>query len=169
MSILNQPKPNQDEVTDKLRGAIVHRGLWMGLILAEAKERGLDWEQIGHAAVMRTGCIHGEGIKARMDVPGSLISFANAFFTEDIKKIFEIEVKKLDEDVLEVEYGYCPLVTAWLQAGLEEKMLSTLCDIAMSGDRGICSHFDEFEFHLGKTIARGHRVCEVSFTRKKAD
>ena len=40
MDILNQPKILQDDVTNKLRNAIMHRGLWMGLILKEVKERG---------------------------------------------------------------------------------------------------------------------------------
>lgn len=167
MSILNQPKNVQDDVINKLRGAIIHRGIWMGLILKEAKEKGLDWEQIGHSAIFKTGCLHGEGIKERMGVPGSLVSFGNTFFTEDIKKVFEIEVKTIDEDELTLEYGHCPLVTAWQQIGIEGEMLETLCDIAMSGDRGISSRFEEFEFTLGKTIAQGHRVCEVCFTRKK--
>ena len=46
-------------------------------------------------------------------------------------------------------------------------MLTKLCDIAMSGDRGIDSRFDDFEFKLGKTIAEGNPVCEVKFLRKK--
>ena len=37
----------------KLRSAITHRGLWMGLLLKEAKERGLEWEEIGHSAYSR--------------------------------------------------------------------------------------------------------------------
>jgi hypothetical protein len=167
MSTLNQPKSVQDDVINKLRGAIIHRGMWMGLLLKEVKERGPDWEEIGHAAVFKTGCLHGDGIKARMGVPGSLVSFGNTFFTEDIKKIFEIEVKKLDEEELILEYGHCPLVTAWQQLGIEGEMLEKLCDIAMSGDRGISSRFEAFEFKLGKTIAQGHKVCEVCFTRKK--
>ena len=58
----------------------------------------------------------------------------------------------------------------WLhsEAGIEGEMLSKLCDIAMSGDRGIGSRFENFEFHLGKTIAQRNKVCEVAFTRKKA-
>ena len=167
MSILNQPKNVQDDVINKLRAAIIHRGIWMGLILKEAKEKGLDWEQIGHSAIFKTGCIHGEGIKERMDVPGSLVSFGNTFFTEDIKRVFEIEVKKIDNEELKLEYGHCPLVTAWQQIGIEAEMLEKLCDIAMSGDRGISSRFEEFEFKLGKTIAQGHPVCEVCFTRKQ--
>ncbi|HCM24975.1 MAG: hypothetical protein A2Z99_02390 [Treponema sp. GWB1_62_6] len=167
MCVMNQPKNTNDLVINKIRNAIVHRGLWMGLILKEAKEKGLDWEKIGHSAVFKTGCMHGDGIKGRMDVPGSMVSFGNTFFTEDIKKIFEIEVKKIDEDELKLEYGHCPLVTAWQQAGIEGEMLEKLCDIAMSGDRGIESRFPEFEFKLGKTIAEGNKVCEVCFTRRK--
>lgn len=101
-----------------------------------------------------------------MDKKASLVSFGNTFFTEDVKKIFEIEINKMDENELKLEYGYCPLVTAWQQLGLDATMLEKLCDIAMSGDRGIESRFDEFEFTLGKTIAQGNSTCEVCFTRK---
>lgn len=167
MCVLNQPKNTSDPVINKIRNAIVHRGLWMGLILKEAKERGLDWEAIGHSAVFNTGCMHGDGIKSCMDVPGSLVSFGNTFFTEDIRKIFEIEITKIDENELNLEYGHCPLVTAWKQIGVDDDMLVKLCDIAMSGDRGIDSRFEDFEFKLGRTIAEGHPVCEVQFLRKK--
>lgn len=167
MTTLNQPKNTDNPEINKIRGAIIHRGLWMGLILKEAKERGLDWEGIGRAAVFKTGCIHGEGIKERMDVPGSMVSFGNTFFTSDIRKIFEIEVKEITEEVLKLEYGHCPLITAWQSVGIEGELLEKLCDIAMCGDRGIESRFSEFEFELGKTIAQGNPVCEVNFHRKK--
>jgi hypothetical protein len=167
MCPLNQPKKTDDPVVTKVRDAIAHRGLWMGLILREAKERGLDWEAIGRQAIFNTGCMHGDGIMERMDIPDSLVSFGNTFFTEDIRKIFEIEVKKLDENDLQLEYGHCPLVAAWKQIGVDDETLAKLCDIAMSGDRGIASRFSKFEFELGKTIAEGHPVCEVKFSRKK--
>lgn len=163
----NQPKNTDDQGIVNLRNAIGHRALWMGLILKEMKERGLDWEEIGHSAIFATGCMHGDGIKDRLDSPGSLIEFGNTFLNEDVRKIFEMDIKKLDESELTVEFGYCPLVTAWTQAGIEGEMLSKLCDIAMSGDRGIGSRFESFEFQLGKTIADGSRVCEVAFVRKK--
>jgi hypothetical protein len=167
MRIQNQPELVQDELVNKLRGAIIHRAMWMGLILKEVQERGHDWEEIGHAAIFKTGCMHGEGIKDRMGIPGNLVSFGNTFFTEDIKKVFEITVKQIDEDELRLEYGHCPLVTAWQQLGFEGEMLEKLCDIAMSGDRGISNRFESFEFKLGRTIAQGHKVCEVCFTRRK--
>ncbi len=50
---------------------------------------------------------------------------------------------------------------------LEGEMLEKLCDFAMSGDRGISSCFEAFEFKLGRTIAQGHEVREVCFSRKK--
>ncbi len=167
MCILNQPKMTEDPAINKLRNAMIHRGLWMGLLLKEMKERGLDWEQIGHSAVFKCGCIHGEGIKNRMELVGSLVSFGNTFFSEDIRKIFEIEVKAINEEELRLEYGHCPLITAWHQIGVDADMLAKLCDIAMSGDRGIEKCFEEFKFTLGRTIAQGHPVCEVSFTRRQ--
>jgi len=168
MCIMNQPKNTQDPTVNKVRSAMIHRALWMGLILKEAKDMGLDWEQLGHSAIFKAGCIHGDAIKERMDVPDSMVSFANTFFTEDIKKIFEVRVTRLTEQVLSLEYGHCPLVSGWQQMGIEGEMLEKLCDIAMSGDRGIKSRFGEFEFVLGRTIAQGHDVCEVRFIRKPA-
>lgn len=164
---INQPKNTGDAVTNKLRNAFSHRALWMGLLLKEMQERGLDWEEIGHSAIFSTGCMHGDGLKEKLDAPDSLVEFGKTFLNEDVIKIFEMDIKKLDENELTVEFGYCPLVTAWTQAGIEGETLSKLCDIAMSGDRGIGSRFENFEFRLGKTIAQGNRVCEVAFVRKE--
>ena len=166
--VVNEPKNTDDPVTNKLRKAFVHRALWMGLILKELKDRGLNWEEIGHAAIFKTGCMHGEGIKEQLDATDSLVEFGKTFLNEDVIKIFEMDIKKHDERELTVEFGYCPLVTAWKQAGIEGDMLEKLCDIAMSGDRGIGSRFEHFEFRLGKTIAQGNSVCEVAFVRKNA-
>lgn len=167
MSIINQPKNTSNSEINKIRGAIIHRGLWMGLILKEAKEKGLDWEALGRDAIFKTGLIHGDGIKSRMDDKDSLVSFGNTFFTEDIRNIFEIKVNEITEDALRLEYGHCPLVTAWQSVGIEGDFLDKLCDIAMCGDRGIESRFTQFDFELGKTIAQGHDKCEVNFYRKK--
>ena len=105
MCAFNQPKNNDDATINKVRGAILHRGLWMGLILKEAKKRGLDWESIGHQAIFDTGCMHGDGIKERMDTEGSLVSFGNTFFTEDVRKIFEVEVKKLGFEKMVADFS----------------------------------------------------------------
>lgn len=166
-TITNQPKKTDDEVTNKLRAAIGHRAMWMGLILKEIKERGLDWEAIGHSAIHHTGCIHGEVIKGKLSEPDSMVEFGNTFLNEDVRKIFEMDIKRLDNDALVSEFGYCPLLAGWQQAGIQDpEMLDKLCDVAMSGDRGIGSRFEKYEFKLGKTIAQGNKVCEVAFYRK---
>ena len=167
MCKVNEPKNTDNVEVNKVRSAIIHRGMWMGLILKEAKDQGLDWEKIGREAIFKTGCIHGDGIKSRMEDVESLVDFGNTFFTEDIRNIFEIKVKSITEDLLFLEYGHCPLVTAWQQLGFEGEFLDKLCDIAMCGDRGIKSKFNDFEFELGKTIAQGYPICEVKFHRKK--
>lgn len=168
MPISNTPKNTDDLLTNKLRKAFMHRAMWMGLILKEMKERGMDWESVGHSAIFKTGCFHGDGIKDGLEATESLVEFGKSFLNEDVIKIFEMDIKKHDEDELTVEFGYCPLLTAWQQAGIDDpEMLDKLCDIAMSGDRGIGSRFDKFEFRLGKTIAQGNKVCEVAFVRRK--
>lgn len=89
-------------MTNKLRKAFVHRNaLWMGLILKELKDRGLNWEEIGHAAIFKTGCMHGEGIKEQLDATDSLVEFGKTFANEDVIKIFEMDIKKHDERELD--------------------------------------------------------------------
>lgn len=66
-----------------------------------------------------------------------------------------------------MDFHYCPLVEAWQKLGCSDEEIEVLCDIAMNGDRGIASVFDDFKFSLGKTIAQGHNCCEIRFNKKK--
>jgi hypothetical protein len=77
-----------------------------------------------------------------------------------------MDVDVTDEE-LKIEFHYCPLVAAWKKLTNDEEKIATLCDIAMDGDRGIASEFDSFEFELGKTIAKGDKICEVCFRKTK--
>lgn len=165
--ITNTPKMNDDDCINKCRAAIHHRGLWMGLMIQEAKDMGLDWEAIARNAIKKCGHIHGKGILEAMQNKKSLVDFGNAFFTDHIKKIFEIDVKQIDEDTLKLEYHYCPLLKAWTDIGMDGEFLDKVCDAAMCGDRGISEVHPDFRFELGKTLAQGHSVCEVSFYRNK--
>ena len=49
----------------------------------------------------------------------------------------------------------------------DEALIAEMCDIAMDGDRGIVKQYGNFEFHLGKTIAKGDPVCEITVSRKE--
>ncbi len=157
----NLPKNNDDVMVNEVRSAIEHRATWMGLLLEEAKKGNADWEAIGRAAISQTGCFHGKGIFERKNSE-SIEDFKNAFLTELGQKIFEMDIVACDEEKLEVEFHYCPLVNGWLKQNFDAETIKTLCDIAMDGDRGIAKE-NNLEFKLGKTIAQGYDVCEVNF------
>ena len=93
--------------------------------------------------------------------------FAEAFLNDNVVKIFEMEPTCVDEHEMKVNFHYCPLVAAWLKLGFSEADIATFCDIAMDGDRGIVKEFPEFEFELGKTIAKGDSICEVTVRKKE--
>lgn len=66
--VVNEPKNTDDPVTNKLRKAFVHRALWMGLILKELKDRGLNWKELVMRQSSRPGvCMARESKNARRD------------------------------------------------------------------------------------------------------
>ena len=58
------------------------------------------------------------------------------------------------------------MVAAWLKLTKDEENIATLCDIAMDGDRGIVSTFNNFDMQLGETIASGGKVCRLTICKK---
>ncbi len=41
--------------------------------------------------------------------------------------------------------------------------MARLCDVCMAGDRAFAEVFDDIEFELGDTIAKGNSVCEIRY------
>lgn len=162
--IQNKPSKTSDR-TELLRGAIEHRALWFALLRDEAKKRGLD-DSFAQDAIRRCGMFHGETKYPRTD---DLKEFAPAFANDDVVGAFEMEVLESSEEKLSVDFHYCPLVAAWQKLGLPEEEMPALCDIAMEGDRGIISTYPNFQFQLGKAIAKGDDVCEIRISRKAAE
>ena len=163
--ITNNAKITEENVLN-IRKAIEHRATWMSLLMDEARKSGLDWDNFARKAIFQTGCFHGKDIMAKCTDFSDLKNFAEVFADEAGKNIFEREIIELSDDKLSIEFHYCPLVSAWIKQGFSEEDIAKLCDIAMDGDRGIISNFPDFQFELGKTIAQGHPVCELNFTRK---
>lgn len=147
---------------DDLRGAIEHRATWFYMLIDEARKQGLDYE-FARKAILNCGCFHGANKYTQTD---DLKVFAPEFITDNVRNIFEMDTVLTDEE-LKIEFHYCPLVAAWKKLTNDDEQIATLCDIAMDGDRGIASQFDAFEFELGKTIAKGDAICEVSFRKVK--
>lgn len=164
MSINNAPKNKAEEKTQDIRAAIEHRATWFYFLLDEAEKAGADWEKIGRNAIFRCGCFHGD---KKFTPTSDLKAFADEFANENVRKVFEMDIKEKSDDRFYVEFNYCPLVAAWQKQTGDEKKIETLCDIAMDGDRGIINEFGDFEFKLGDTIAKGGKVCCVEVLRKK--
>jgi len=159
--ITNKPSITGDKKTDDLRAAIEHRATWFYLMIEAAKKRGLD-TSFAREAIFNCGCFHGENKYPRTD---DIKTFADAFANENVVKIFEMDVKTTDK-TLDIDFHYCPLIEAWRKLGVADADMPELCDIAMDGDRGIISKYENFEFKLGKTIAQGSKVCEIRIYKK---
>ena len=162
MSIRNE-KSIKDKKVEELRGHIEHRATWFYFLLDEAQKEGLDKEGFARRAIRRCGRFHGNEKLVDTD---DLEEFAADFLTENVRKIFEMDVD-VNKERLIVDFHYCPLVSAWQKLTGDEKAIDQMCDLAMEGDRGIISTYDKFEFDLRKTIASGDDHCRLVITKKE--
>ena len=84
--IRNAPSKT-DERTESLRNAIEHRATWMGLLMDEAKKKGLD-TSFAHAAIRRCGVLHGmKQISPHRRSRGICARLCH----EESRKVFEME------------------------------------------------------------------------------
>ncbi|MCJ7733518.1 MAG: L-2-amino-thiazoline-4-carboxylic acid hydrolase [Anaerolineales bacterium] len=157
---------HEEQLVQEVRKAIEHRATWMYLLLKEARERGLAWDDFARPAIHATGCLSGQNKLEKMQDPDSLAEFRTAFAGETSRMVFEMEVVAADEDQYYLDFHFCPLVSAWEKLGASAEEIEHLCDIAMDGDRGMAEQFPAFEFSLGQTIAQGHPVCQIRFDKK---
>lgn len=161
--IKNHTENNSNDHINAMRKAFEHRAVWFGLLVEEAKKRGLD-TSFARDAITRCGCMDGE---FKYDPACTDIAeFTKIFATDDIKKIFDMDAT-VDGDTLTCEFHYCPLVTAWQRLGYDDATIADLCDIAMDGDRAIAAKNPHMTFALGETIGAGGDKCVAKFQLKK--
>ena len=176
MPIKNKPKKNGRNVK-KLRNFFEHRALWLYFLYDEARKNGIKPETFAPQAISRCGIYHGTRALTGKDesVNSSVMTdnkecyckmLQKKLFTPVGKKVFEMKFIRLDDDAFDVDFHYCPLVTAWQKQGCTDKEIDLLCDWAMEGDRGIADVFG-CELKLKKTIAKGDGVCRIRFKKKK--
>jgi hypothetical protein len=158
-----------EKVVQEVRKAIEHRATWMYLLLKEARQRGLEWDDFARPAIWNTGCLGGQKRRAKMTDPDNLEEFASVFAGETSRAVFEMEVVAQDAERYHLDFHYCPLVSAWEKLGASAEEIRQLCDIAMDGDRGTADQFPAFAFSLGSTIADGEAVCQIRFDRVNSD
>lgn len=165
-AIVNEAK-HRGWFISKIRGMFEHRAEWLYLLLDEARKRGLEWELFAPDAVFRCGRFHGEELVRSGTGGEGLLALRKRLFKGIGKRVFEMKVQKSDERELTVDFHYCPLVSAWQKQGASYEEIGRLCDIAMRGDAGIAQSFGA-RLELGEVIAKGGRVCRVSFLRDVA-
>ena len=86
-------------------------------------------------------------------------------FTKPAQWVFEMKIRRCDDDHLDIDFHYCPLVKAWQKQGCSDEEIRLLCDHAMCGDRGIAESFG-CELDLPATIANGDDCCKIRFVRR---
>jgi hypothetical protein len=173
MSIKNTPKKNSFGVRT-LRNFFEHRALWLYFLFDEARKSGAKPESFAPAAIRRCGIYHGTRALTGKDEAalkadpkgGSCRVLKKKLFNSIGQKVFEMKFLKLDDDNFDVDFHYCPLVSAWQKQGCPDADIDRLCDWAMEGDRGIAEAFG-CELSLNKTIAKGDGICEIRFKRRK--
>lgn len=177
MSIKNTAKKNSF-LLRTLRNFFEHRALWLYFLYDEGRKKGIDLKTFAPSAIRRCGIYHGMRALTGKDAAvqevsqianssgGSCRLLKKKLFPSAGKGVFEMEFLKLDDDAFDVDFHYCPLVTAWQKQGCSDEEIDKLCDWAMEGDRGIADAFG-CELELKKTIAKGDGVCQIRFKRKK--
>jgi hypothetical protein len=163
-------------IVRNIRNFFEHRALWMYLLCSEACKKGLKPESFVPAAIRRCGIYHGmralTGLQNADDQAaadkqaGSCKLLQKKMFPPMGRAIFEMKFLKIKDAVFEVDFHYCPLVSAWQKQGCSDEEIDKLCDWAMEGDRGIAEAFG-CELELKKTIARGDGVCQLRFRRNQ--
>ena len=91
--------------------------------------------------------------------PGNLEGLKQAFLANvsDDRAMFAPEVVRCDAEGLDIKLHRCPLKQAWLDAGLAQEEVATLCRIAARVDSGLFEAAG-FRFHAD-TYRPGDESC----------
>lgn len=158
--VKNEPKIKNAIIT-AVREQLEHRAAWLYLLCDEAGKRGLDWKDFGSAAVKRCGLTQGAAL-VKKGGTSDFTGLRKTLFTKPAQWVFEMKIRKSTPEVLAIDFHYCPLVKAWQKAGCSDEEISTLCDIAMCGDRGIGEAYGG-KLKLLKCIAKGDDICRLYY------
>ncbi len=165
MAIKNEPK-KKNIILVKIREQLEHRALWMWLLIDGARKKGLDPMEYVPEAIEKCGHMHGKIHREAGGKGDSLKGLKKALFSPFAQDVFEMKIKRCNDDHLDIDFHYCPLVKAWQKAGCSDEDIKMLCHCAMCGDGGIASEFG-CHLDLPKTIANGDDICQIRFARNE--
>jgi hypothetical protein len=161
--ITNIPR-HKNPLLRAIREQLEHRSLWLYLLCDEAQKKGLAWEDFACSAVKRCGLFHGADLVKKGNTQ-SLKGLRKVLFRKIAQLVFEMKIRESTDDVLSIDFHYCPLVASWQKQNCSDSEIERLCDIAMCGDRGIAESYGAV-LELPKTIARGDGRCELRFRKQ---
>lgn len=163
MSIKNEASI-KNPIIVAIREQLEHRALWMYLLTDEARKKGLAPEEYAPAAIKRCGIYQGGLLREKAGGGDSLKGLKKTLFSKIAQWVFEMDIKKCDDDHLYIDFHYCPLVKAWQKQGCSDEEIALMCDCAMCGDRGIGESFG-CKLELPATIGRGDDICQIRYKR----
>jgi hypothetical protein len=161
-NIINEPRI-KNRLIVAIRELLEHRALWLYLLCDEASKKGLAWEDFAPDAIRRCGFSQGRGLVEKGGTR-SLTGLKKTLFTKPAQWVFEMKIVECTDDLLSIDFNYCPLVRAWQKQNCSDRDIARLCEIAMCGDRGIAESYG-CVMDLPMAIARGDRVCQIRFRR----
>lgn len=129
---------SEQALREQLYESFKNRALLYHLIFDELRrELGAERaEELMKRAIYRRG--RQKGAKYARFAPGDLEGLREAFVggIPDDGGMFQPEVLRCDAEALDVKFHGCPLRDAWLEAGLEDEEVATMCRIAARVDNG---------------------------------
>lgn len=154
-----------DEVTLALRAVTEKRAATIANILDQAKDLNLD-DSFVRKAIYQYGADNGKAMASSLNNADDLQEFAQHFTSGLEANVYEMELVNQTAQTMTVHFHYCPYVNKWLAQNRTPQQMSTLCDICMEGDKALATAFNNLQFKLGDTIAKGHHVCEISYYKE---
>jgi len=148
-----------------VRELLEHRALWLYFLCDEAEKNGADPAAFAPAAIRRCGLFQGGLYRKAAGGGASLLGLKRVLFTFFARQVFEMKIVRADDNHLDIDFHYCPLLHAWQEQGCSDENCAKLCDYAMCGDGGIAENFG-CVLELPQTIAKGAETCQIRFRRQ---
>lgn len=129
---------SEQQLRDQLYASFRHRAMLYYLIFDELRQV-LDEPQaieVLQRAIRRRGEQIGEQFAPFG--PNDLAGLRDAFLKNipDDGCMFSAEVERCDDQQLDITLNTCPLRDAWLEAGIDQQEVVTMCQIAATIDAG---------------------------------
>jgi hypothetical protein len=156
---------SEEKLRAELYDSFKNRAMIYYLIFDELRtELGAERaEKLLARAIYRRGAAAGK-VKFAKFAPDDLAGLKAAFLggVADEGRMFQPEVVRDDTQALDIKFHGCPLRDAWLEAGLPDEEVATLCRIAAKIDDG---KFQGAGFHFSAETWQpgGEGCCYLHF------